>query len=179
MRTCLVIVISILLLSGCGVARRPHRGSLINQWETHNNSFKVRISEYDEKDAWVSGAYYVFESAPLNSDTWQPIMTFRHDDQVGIPKDQVRFVDQQIGYAFMGWMFAITKDGGSSWAVWDAAKDLPNWQCCNYGLIRDVSISADGSGVMKLNPISQRRGEVPELRSQDYGQYWSATGKAV
>lgn len=100
-------------------------------------------------------------------------MTFRHDDRVGIPKDQVRFVSNKIGYVYMGWMYAVTKDAGASWSVWDAKKDLANWQCCNYGLIRDVSIGFDGTGVMRLNPIPQRRGEVPELHTKDFGQHWS------
>jgi hypothetical protein len=157
------------------VASRPERGKLISQWETNNNVFKIRVSEYEEKGALLAGAYYVFESASLNSDTWQQIMTFRHDDRVGIPKDQVRFVDERIGYTFMGWMCAVTKDGGASWTVWDAKKDLPNWQCCNYGLIRELSIAEDGKGVMRLNPVVQRGGEVPELHTKDYGQHWSVT----
>jgi len=173
MRIQRTIFFSVLLLPACTVASRPERGKLISQWQTNNSVFKIRISEYDEKGSYLAGAYYMFDSAPLNSDAWQPIMTFRHDDQVGIPRDQVHFVDKQIGYTFMGWMCAITTDGGTSWRVWDATKDLPDWQCCNYGLIGELSIALDGKGVMRLNPIPQRRGEVPELRTMDYGQHWS------
>ena len=168
-----IILFSVLLLPACAVASRPERGKLISQWETNNNVFKIRVSEYEEKGAFLGGAYYVFESAPLNSDTWQQIMIFRHDDRVGIAKDQVRFVDERTGYTFMGLMCAVTKDGGANWTVWDATKDLPDWQCCNYGLIQELSIALNGKGIMRLNPIPQRRGEVPELRTTDYGQHWS------
>jgi len=73
----------------------------------------------------------------------------------------------------MGWMFAVTTDGGATWSVWDAKKDLPNWQCCNYGLIKDVRLDSKGTGVMILNPIPQRRGEVPELHTNDFGRHWN------
>lgn len=175
MRIQCIILLFALLLSACIATSRPERGKLISQWETNNNVFKIRVSEYEEKGAFLAGAYYVFESSPLNSDSWQQIMTFRHDDRVGIAKDQTRFVGERVGYTFMGWMCAVTKDGGRSWTVWDAKKDLPDWQCCNYGLIADLSIALDGKGVMRLKPILQRRGEVPELRTTDFGQHWSVT----
>ena len=173
MRIRIIVLIFALLLSACMPTSRPERGNLISQWETQNNAFKIRISEYEEKGALLNGAYYVFESAPLNLDSWKHIMTFRHDDQVGIPKDKTRFVGEQIGYTFMGWVCAVTKDGGATWAVWDAKKDLADWQCCNYALIGDLSISQEGKGVMRLDPIRERTGEVPELRTTDYGQHWN------
>ncbi len=172
MRSQYPLLISILLLSACGLGSRPDRGNLIDQWQTSNEVLKIRVSQYDEKGAIVSGTYYVFECAPLESDNWQEIMTFRHDDRVGIPKDQVRFVSNQIGYVYMGWMYAVTKDAGANWSVWDAKKDLPNWQCCNYGLVRDVRIGLDNAGVMRLNLTPQRRGEAPELHTKDFGQHW-------
>jgi hypothetical protein len=99
-------------------------------------------------------------------------MTFRHDDPVPIPRDQVRFVSDQIGFVFMGWMYAVSTDGGKKWSVWNAEHDLPNWECCNYRLITDVTIAGNGSGVMRLSPIRDRRGEVPELHTSDYGRHW-------
>jgi len=66
----------------------------------------------------------------------------------------------------------VTTDGGARWSVWDATHDLPNWQCFNYRFIQDVTITEDGHGVMRLNPIENQRGEVPELRTNDYGTHW-------
>jgi hypothetical protein len=158
----------------CLFLERPQRGGAFEKWQTENKTFKVRVTAYEEKGAMVNGGYYVFESAAQGSSDWREIVTFRHDDQPNIHKDQVHFVNDQVGYLFMGWTFAVTTNSGAGWSVWDAEKDLPNWQCCNYGLIRDVQLSVDGVGTMTLNPIPQRRGEVPELHTRDYGRHWAA-----
>jgi hypothetical protein len=68
-------------------------------------------------------------------------------------------------------VFAVTSNSGSSWSVWSADKDLPNWQCCNYSLAKDMRLEPDGTGVMIIDPIPQRRGEAPESRTKDYGQH--------
>lgn len=160
---------------GCALfaSRGQHRGAVLENWQTENKTFKIRVTSYEEKGANVNGAYYVFESGAVSTNSWREIVTFRHDDQPRIPADQVRFVNDQIGYLFMGWIYAVTTDSGVSWSVWDATKDLPDWQCCNYRLIRGVKLAADGKGTMTLNPIPQRRGEVPELHTGDYGRHWN------
>ncbi|HXM51493.1 MAG TPA: hypothetical protein VN956_26865 [Pyrinomonadaceae bacterium] len=150
------------------------RGAVLEKWQTENKTFQVRVTSYEEKDANVNGAAYRFESSLSGSNDWHEIVTFRHDDQPKIPTDQVRFVNDQIGYLFMGWIYAVTIDGGASWSVWDANHDLPNWRCCNYKLIADVTVGKDGSGVMRLNPIQNRYGEVQELHTNDYGRHWQA-----
>lgn len=147
-------------------------GELTERWELAGNTFKIRVSRYAERRfRLVGGAYYVFESADVNLDRWNEIMTFRHDDPIDIPRDQARFVNDQVGYVFIGWMYAVTTDGGRSWTIWDATSDLPNWDCCRYKLIEDVRIMPDGTGKMIINP--KRRGEVPELHTKDYGRHWS------
>jgi hypothetical protein len=154
------------------VCDRPHRGAMIEQWHSDNKNFRVRVTAYEEKGANVNGAYYLFEATPAGSDQWREIMTFRHDDDPKIPADQVRYVNDSIGYVFMGWMYAVTTDAGRTWSVWSAERDLPDWQCCNYKLISDVTIGSDGRGVMRFNPIDGRRGEIAELRTNDYGRHW-------
>jgi hypothetical protein len=158
----------------CGVFTNwaQHRGAVIETWRGENNTFRIRVTSYMEKGSLVTGAYYVFESAKLSSNDWGEIVTFRHDDRPKIPANQVRFLSDQTGYLYMGWVYAVTTDSGTTWWVWDAKKDLPNWQCCNYDLIRNVTIANDGSGMMRLNPIQDRRGEVSELRTSDYGKHW-------
>jgi hypothetical protein len=110
---------------------------------------------------------------PTGSDAWRDITTFRHDDAVPIPRDQIRFVNNRVAFVFMGWIYAVTTDGGATWSVWDAGNDLPNWQCCNYRLITDVKLNVDGTGTMTLNPIQDRPGEVPQLRTKDFGRHWT------
>ncbi|NOT58764.1 MAG: hypothetical protein HOP19_00925 [Acidobacteria bacterium] len=166
-----IVILVVLVFYAC----RPHPGERVEVYDTANHSFRIRVSRYAERNGGlVPGAYYVFQSAPLNSEKWRDIMTFRHDDPNPIPRDQIRFVNDNVGYVFMGWMYAVTTDGGASWAVWDAQQDLPKWQCCNYRLIGDVKLAADGLGTMTLNPIPERSGEVPQLYTRDYSRHWYA-----
>jgi hypothetical protein len=152
---------------------RPSIGEIAESWETTNQTFKVRVDRHAEKNGgFVPGAYYVFRSAPSASNDWREIMTFRHDDPNPIPRDQVRFVNDRVGYVFMGWMYAVTLDGGGTWSVWNADTELPKWECCPYGLIGDVNIEPDGTGTMILHPIPKRQGEVPRLHTKDFGQHW-------
>lgn len=151
----------------------PYMGEVIESSEISNETFKVRVIVRAEENVIVGGAYYVFQAAPKLSDTWKEIMIFRHDDPVPVATEQIRFLNDRVGYFFMGWMSAVTTDGGASWVVWSAEKDLPNWQCCYYGLIKDMRLEEDGTGVMVLDPISGRRGEVSELRTKDYGLHWT------
>jgi hypothetical protein len=168
-----LVLFALAVVSGFQLCGRSHRGAVIEQWHSDNKRFKVRVTAYEEKGANVNGAYYLFEAAPSGSDQWREIMTFRHDDQPKIPTDQVRYVNADVGYVFMGWMYAVTTDAGTTWSVWSAEKDLPYWQCCNYKLISDVTIGSDGRGIMRLNPIGGRSGEVTELRTNDYGRHWT------
>ena len=103
-------------------------------------------------------------------------MTFRHDDQIGIPQNAVTVQDNKMAHVALGWMFAVTRDSGRTWSVWNASKDLPGWFCCNYGLIKNLELAPDGRGTMTLNPIDGRAGEVPKLYTSDYGRSWSPNG---
>jgi hypothetical protein len=98
-------------------------------------------------------------------------MGFRHDDPITIPHDSVRFISDKVGYVFLGWKCAVTNDGGQTWSVWDADKDVPHWSCCNYGLIRAVELSVQGRGKMTLHTIPGRN-EPTELMTEDYGKHW-------
>ena len=176
-RRLLILGAAILIVAGVIVwlDRRfsPRTGATFESWETANQKFKVRADAHHEEHTFLPGAYYVFRSAPVGSDAWHDIMIFRHDDPNPIPRDQVRFVNDRVGFVFMGWMFAGTTDAGATWFVWDADNDLPKWQCCNYRLIKAVHLEPDGTGTMTLNPIQDRSGEVPELRTKDYGRHWA------
>ena len=171
------ILFSLLLISGlcCFSCGRPSKGQVLEQWETGNGAFKLRAEAFAEKNGgFVPGAYYVFSSAPNGAGTWRTVMTFRHDDTVPIPRQQLRIMSKNFAYIFMGWMYAVTTDGGMTWTVWDARKDLPNWQCCNYGVIQDVNVRPDGTGEMILSPIPGRRGEVPSVCTADFGRNWAS-----
>ena len=167
-------------LAYCLLLARTYRDEITDTFETTNSVVRIRVNRHSEKGpGFALGAYYVFQSATAASDNWDEIMTFRHDDPIEIPRNQIRFANDQLGYVFMGWMYAVTTDGGRNWTVWNAEQDLPGWDCCNYGLVEDVEIGADGAGKMKLHRIPGRQGEVPELNTQDYGRHWSVPDKVA
>jgi hypothetical protein len=160
-------------LSSCG---RFSEKKILETWEISNREFKVRVTSYEESGSTtIAGAYYVFRSAPAGTDAWHDIVVFRHDDPVPIPREQVHLEAEGTGYLFMGWKYAVTTDGGRTWTIWDATKNLPNWACCNYGLIHGVDLRSDGTGTMHLHPIPGRAGEVPVLCTTDYGRHWTDT----
>lgn len=158
---------------GCDLLSRQHQSKKINEiWETSNRVLKIRITSYaEENGGFVPGAYYVFEAVRLDSAKWQEVMTFRHDDPVPIPKDQVRFVNDQTAYFFMVYKYAITTDGAKTWFVRDIVTDLPDWQQ-HRPSIKDVRIASDGSGTMELT--SSTNEQARPLRTKDYGRHWEA-----
>lgn len=176
------LLVALLVLAGCFVVGLllwilpfffPQRSeTILETSEFQRGDRKIVVTAYAEKNSFVPGAYYSFEAVD-DSNNRRQIMTFRHDDPVPINKKAVVFLNDAVGYVFMGWTYAVTTDGGSSWHVWSADKDLSGWKCCNYELIEDVHLSSDGTGRMRLNPIPQRQGEVPELHTKDYGRHWS------
>ena len=150
----------------------------IERSEVKNGDLAVRITSYKIEHLSPSGIYYTFRSFKGAGNTddneeYKTIMTLRQDKLVTIPVHQIRFINDHIGYVFMGWKYAITIDGGESWSVWDAEADLQGWQCCNYSLIRDIQIASDGSGTMSLNSSPQEQDNMSVLHTKDYGRHWN------
>ena len=97
-----VIAAIVTAASVCATAQLQ-RSEPFEVFEVSNQSLKIRATAFQEQDAVVvAGANYIFESAAAGSDVWTPIMAFRHDDAVKIPRDQVRFVSDNVAYVFMG-----------------------------------------------------------------------------
>ena len=168
----IMLLVSMLSLS-CVIFTRPHRSTApLETWPTENKAFRIRVTSYEEKDADVSGTYYLLESTSKSSTAWHEILTLRHDDRPDLPNDQIRFLNDDTGYVFMEWMYAVTTDGGNSWSVWDATRDVPDWQWSKYGVIRDVRIEPDGSGTMLLKPIADPNSRVPTFHTHDFGRHW-------
>ena len=171
----LVAVVAIFATASVVLRRtRPGVGASFETWTDESGTFPIRATAYHETESGpVPGAYYKFESGDAAKNHWREIATFRHDDPLPIPREQVRRVNDGVAYLFMGWMYAVTTDGGKSWSVWNAERDLPAWQCCNYRLIGDVALNADGTGTMTCNVIDSARGEVPKLLTRDFGRTWT------
>ena len=121
----IALLIAVVALSAnCKLISGPRMGNVTESWETSNQTFKLRVDRHAEEGGFgpVAGAYYVFRSASSGPNAWHDIMTFRHDDPVPIPRNQVRFMNDRVGYVFMGWMYAVSTDGGATWFVWNAKK---------------------------------------------------------
>ncbi len=127
---------------------RSRRAEALVSRETTNGVFKIRVTSFREKNLapGPEGTYYVFSSTAKNRDSWQEVMMLRHDDRPELPLDGIRFEGESIGYAFMEWMYGVTTDSGRTWSVWNAPRDVGDWNWVKYGVIRDVQLSADGSG---------------------------------
>jgi len=162
----------VLLASTCHLLLSPRQGTRINErWEASNGTFRVRVTAYaEENGGFVAGAYYVFESALVGSENWGTIMTVRHDDPVPIPREQVHFVNDQVGYAFMLYKYAVTTDGGASWFIWDAVERLPSWRA-HRAFIGGVWLEQDGMGKMVLTPLTGQAKAI-DLYTRDYGRNW-------
>lgn len=167
----IILTISILLVVcflGIGLIW-PYKGEVFEQYESNNKYFKIKAIAYEEEGIIklpMGGAYYEYQSAPINSENWQEIITIRHDDPNPISKDKIYFVNDQIGYFYMNYDYCITIDGGKNWIIGNATKDLPNWE--NYReSINTLKISPDGSGEMIFI------NKAPTLYTKDYGKHWN------
>lgn len=150
----------------------PHKAGKFESWQTSNSQFRIRVEAFHECCGFVPGGYYTFYSSPIGSDNWQEITTFRHDDPIPIRRDQVRFVNEDVAFVFMGSMFASTNDTGKSWIIWDGCKQVTAIQMCNYEGIKAVDLLSNGTGTMTVNPNGPERLPLPILRTEDFGLTW-------
>jgi hypothetical protein len=155
---------------------RPPWGKekVIDTWETENTPFKIRVKYYEREDVEPQQVYYSFQSVNKEFLTGsRNIITVTSPNIIEIPKRQIRFVNDKIGYLFMNGVYAVTLDAGHTWSVWDAELDLENWQCCNRQFIEEVALVSDGTGKMKITPIKHHSNYISELYTGDYGKHWS------
>jgi len=156
------------------VLNPPSMGTkVIEEFSKTFVSCSLRVRVYKELGAFpvLPGCYYVFEVRLKEEERWRRIMVFRHDDHIPIPKGQIRTIGKVI-YFFIGWMFAVSLDGGRSWHVKNMLEELAKLgydEQQNYKLIKNVVISSSGTGKMILSPIRR----VPDvLVTRDFGISW-------
>jgi hypothetical protein len=149
------------------------RGAAYETFETANNTFKVKITALDEEGIYMPGAYFVCESAPIDSNKWREFIAFRIDDANYIPREQFRFVNEQTAYVYMSYDFVVTVDGGQTWKVWKPLFPQSNGELL-YWVITEARVEADGTGRAKVeNYDEQRKARVVlEIRTEDFGQNW-------
>lgn len=154
------------------------RGKAFDEFEVAGATFRVRVSAYrDSAPFALPGATYVFRSAPLNSENWQEILTYKADEPVPINDAHIRFVQNHIAYAYLGNYYLVTIDSGNKWFVWDANKELPVQQIMQqhnlFPAIKAIEMQPDGIGTMTLSPYLNKGEKGPNLKTSDYGYHWS------
>lgn len=158
------------------------RSKIFDRYQVEGVTFKIRVSGYYQAFPFsLPGARYVFESAPINSENWQEIVTYDADQRIPLRKDQIHFVGDQIAYAYVAYYYMVTTNGGAKWFVWDANKELPTEEIMErYNLwpgVETVEMHSDGRGTMTLLPFISSRERGPKLHTSDYGHYWSLNPK--
>ena len=159
------------LASGCG----PRRGDrVLETWETTNQSLKVRIKKFDERQSvLLPHTYFALEAAAVGSDEWHEVMSWRSDDPIPIPSQQVKVLNNQVVYAFANPTYVATTDAGHTWSTWDLAKDGPRLPYPKQAWVKEVHVSSDGNGRMILNYRSNVGFALAELTTTDYGVHWA------
>jgi len=167
----LVVLLATSVITACELARS---GPLERDTVYVSTNLRIRERVHREIGTIVPGSYFTYSATPTRDDSWRTALTFRHDALLGEgPRRTVRFVDGRTAFIHIGWVYAVTTDGGATWHHWDAARDLPGWgPCCNYGLIDSVALRKDGNGEMYLSLIENPRGIRPLLTTRDYGVDW-------
>lgn len=147
---------------------RSRPKELIGDWETKRGGLKIRLITYELPDVIPRGIYHTFQSSQGEGTSWSDIMTVRKETLASPRGDQVVFINEQVAFIFMDWIYAVTTDGGRTWFTWDTEQDFPSIECCDYTRIQEVYVSSDGKGIMKIS----RLGEIQELHTKDYGKQW-------
>lgn len=169
----LLLLLACLRLAGCA---EPRQGKVIEEWETSNNTFKIRVTVYNEgnpQQPAQNGAYYKFESSPAGADKWSEVTTFWRPQRAPIPRDHVKFPNDKTGYFYWHDWFAVTTDGGGTWKMWDATKQIPDFNEYGPDFIRqEVTLDDGGNGTMILKRVTKEDPRQWTLRTRDYGQHW-------
>ena len=151
---------------------RFRKKNIKDAYEASNTNIKIRILSYEMEGVSPKGFYYTFECDSKGLNDWQGFLTFRQDNYISPPQNQIHIVNDKIAYVYMGWLYAITVNGGETWEYWNAEDDLPSWKCCDSKLIQNVQVIADGSGTMTLNSQASKPSN---LYTKDYGKSWNPT----
>ena len=150
------------------------RGEIYETWETSNNNFKIRITAYHEVGIYMPGAFFVCESASVDSNEWREFKFYRADDAIPILRERFRFVDDQTAYYYTADDFSVTVDGGKNWLVWQPILPQSNGERVHWA-ITEAYVEVNGTGRAKLWNYDEHIKDAVtlEVHTEDYGQSWS------
>jgi hypothetical protein len=144
----------------------------LDPFESSDGSqFWIRITEHPEEksSAFIAGSFYFFDSGSSKAGPWMNVMTVHLDDPDPVPSNNVRFVNSKLAYVFLYDKLAVTTDAGTSWSSWELAQANAEWRL-KRAIIRDVILSADGSGTMAIEVFASAA--KIGLRTYDFGKSW-------
>jgi len=75
---------------------------------------------------------------------------------MAIPREQVSLVSDDVAYAYGNLKYVVTTDGGKTWIQSDLFTRLENIQ---RAVIRNLTISGDGTGTLSVAPGVEQRFE--------------------
>jgi hypothetical protein len=150
----------------------PGQGPVLEEWETHNAKFKVRVQRRADLYGIMS-YWYVFQSAQKDSTRWREITRHLYDEPDALPKKQIRFVTKDVGYLFFQLKYAVTVDSGNTWTVFDFGNN-PSFkpEDLDYSRIADVEIQPEGTGKLTMFKYDITHGRSTLFFTYDYGQHW-------
>jgi hypothetical protein len=159
-------LISVTFAVGCS-SFSWHSAHIVERWSTSRDHLEIRATSYEGLGPIPLKLTYVFDYRTFPSDRWHELMSHR-SDPTELPRDQVRFLSDDVAYCFMGQKYAVTRDGGQSWSVWDA-NALPT---SRRGYISSVLVDADGKGAMEVKRPTDVGWTASTFKTSDYGQHW-------
>ena len=135
---------------------------------------RVRAPKEGELGLAVPGGVFHYESRTPSDQKWTPITSFRFSRPDPIPRDQIHFVDGDLIYFHHEFVLGVSTDGGESWVIHgepDLSFDtLRPWR---YPRITSVTIQADGTGVMEIEPYySTTTFDFETVTTKDFGRTW-------
>jgi hypothetical protein len=167
-RAALVVVICSVSAASLYFAFKRHvyvAGCITRTWVSPGDVFSVRLL------ANTRCGEYVFQSDPTGSGRWNEVFRFQHEARPQIPQEEVRFLSENMGYIFIGRMYAVTTDGGRGWSVWDPKAEMTEGSINIDRAIQEVRLGLDGRGWMRIGPQSES--EQQQLVTRDYGKSWA------
>ncbi len=159
-----------------GYACNSQDNVTLDRWETSNSALAIRVTEYEEKHFPLSKFRYVFEGKSAKAGEWTEIMSTINDDDVPIPRDQIRFINNQAAYIFMSDKYAITTNGGTTWFIWRAKDGLSKMEYPGQFLIKEVTVNEDGQGILIL-AASVSDTPRAQFQTDDFGHSWKPLDK--
>jgi hypothetical protein len=169
----------LLAAAACSRWAGPRPGKLIKQSDRSNATMQVRLEIFEEGELghrWAifdeKRCHLRISSAPLGSDNWKAAATGYYPCAEDV-SDIVRFVDDNVAYAFMQWWYTVTTDGGRTWNMFDVAKNFPDKAYYSPSLIERVAMAQDGTGTMLLRAEGVVDKKPMALYTSDFGKTWT------